>query len=194
MPKITVEEQKDFSVLPPDSILHLKVDDIDVKDVDGKFGPWQKLEFTFKILGIQAIGDGSSPDDYEDVIASKIWGSVPFKLTDSQENQLRQWAEAILGMELGLGYELDTDVLMGRECRGVTSQYTRKKVNKQAHQIESLLPKANAPQANNPWAQQSVQRSQPAPQNVPQDPWAAQAPLQGTPAQAATWDDEPPPF
>lgn len=191
MPKITVEEQKDFSVLPPDSILHLKVDELEVRDVDGKFGPWQKLEFTFKILGIQVIGDGSPVEEYEDLIASKIWGSVPFKITESDENQLRQWAEAILGIEMGLGFELDTDDLLGRECRGVTGQYTRKKVNKQAHQIESLLPKANQPgaarpqqaQAQNPWGTPA----QPSPAASAANPFAGSS----TSAQPA-WDDEPP--
>ena len=63
MPKIVVEEQKEFALLPPDSLVHLKVDELEVRDVNGARGPWQKLEFKFKVLGVQAIGDGSSPDD-----------------------------------------------------------------------------------------------------------------------------------
>lgn len=177
MAKIVVEEQKEFAVLPADSILHLKVDELKVKEVDGQNGKWEKLEFTFKILGIQAVGDGSPVEDYENLISTKIWGSVPFRLTDSPENRLRQWAEAILGIELGVGYELDTDHFERREVRGVTTTYNKRSVNPKtgqpfkAHQIDSLLPKAGgyaaaapAPAAANPWETPVV-----APVN---DPWA----------------------
>lgn len=200
MPKITVQEQKDLTLLPPDTILHLKVDELSLRDVDGRHGKWEKLEFKFKILGVQAVGGGGSPDDYADVIASPIWGSVPFKLTESPENKLRQWAEAILGMDLGLGFELDTDLLVGRECRGITSQYDKRATNPatgqpfKGHQIESLLRNQSAqqsqwsqPQWSQPqqqqwsqppqqqqWAQQPPQQQQWAPQQPMQQPAAAQ--------------------
>lgn len=203
MPKIVVEEQKEFTLLPKDSILHLKVDELTVREVDGRHGKWHKLEFKFKILGIQAAGDGSPVEQFEDVIAGPIWGSVPFKLTDSPENKLRQWAEAILGIELGIGFELDTDIFLGRECRGITSQYEKKAKDSQgnplrSHQVDSLLPKAGgaptpqpqvqqqmiAAATQDPWATPGVQQpqvqQQPAPQ---QDPW-------GTPP--GGWSDEPP--
>lgn len=187
MARITVEEQKDFSVLPADSIVHLKVDELEVREVDGRFGPWQKLEFKFKILGIQSVGDGGNPSEYDDLIAGPIWGSVPFKLTDSQENQLRLWAEAILGIELGVGFELDTDNFLNREVRGVTSQYTRKKTGNPAHQIESLLPKANSPaaQSNNPWASQATQAT---PAQSAANPFASSPSAQAGQA----WEEEPP--
>lgn len=194
MARITVEEQKEFTLLPPDSILHLKVDELTVREVDGRHGKWEKLEFKFKILGIQVVGGGGNPDDYEDVIAGPIWGSVPFRLTDSPENKLRQWAEAILGLELGVGYELDTDLFLGRECRGLTSQYEKRSKDAQGnpfkgHQIDSLLPKAGA-------QPQSYQQPQ---QNM-QDPWATQQPAQqqtwaspaASPASPGTGWEEPP--
>lgn len=186
MPKITMEEQPEFAVLPDDSIVHLKIEDLKVKDVEGQHGPWQKLEFTFKILGIQAVGDGSNPEDYESLITSKIWGSVPFKLTDNPENKLRQWAEAILDMPLSVGFELDTDFFFNREVRGVTNTYDKKAKDPRTglpfkgHQINSLLPKSGGPAVaqaqpaaqqappaqNNPWLSPAQQ-----PQTVPGDPW-----------------------
>lgn len=150
MPKIIVEESKDFLLLPPDSILSLKIDEVSTKLIEsGRHGPWEKLEFKFKILGIQAVGDGTPVDKYDGVIASPIWGSVPFKLTDSPENRLRQWTEAILGLEIGVGYELDTDLFLGREVRGITSQYEKRARDARgnamkAHQIDSLLPKGGS--------------------------------------------------
>lgn len=207
MAKITVEEQKDLTLLPTDSIIHLKVDEIDVKEIDGRHGKWEKLEFKFKVLGIQAVGDGSSPEAYEDLIAGPIWGSVPFRLTDSPENKLRQWAEAILGMELGVGYELDTDLFLNRECRGITTQYDKRSKDAQGnpfkgHQVDSLLPKQGYAQqaptqqyaAPQQYAQPQQGYAQPGQQ---QDPWSTP----GQPAQPAVQDpwgapgvgsDEPP--
>lgn len=192
MAKIVLEEQPEFTTFPVDSILELKVDECNVKTVDGRNGPWQKVEFKFKILGIQAIGDGSPIENYDAMITQHIWGSVPFRLTDSAENKLRQFAEAILGMELGVGFELDTDMFVNRQCRGLTSQYEKKVAGQPSiwrHQVEALLPKtggfgtpaAAAPAATggDPWAAPK----QPAPVGAPADnPWGN------------SWDtgDEPP--
>ena len=192
MPKITLEEQPEFAVLPDDSIIFMKIEDLGVRDVDGQHGPWQKLEFTFKILGIQSIGDGGNPEDYESLITSKIWGSVPFKLTDSPENKLRLWAEAILGMELGVGFELDTDMFVGREVRGVTSTYEKKKSGIdprtgkyfRAHQVNSLLVKGGGHQA-----QYAPAATPAAPAAAPENPWVSSGQPVG--ANGNTWSDDP---
>ena len=147
-----------------------------------------RLELRFLLTGFHvpeskltlAVGNGDNPDDYSDLIAGPIWGSVPFRLTESPENKLRQWAEAILGIELGVGFELDTDLLLGRECRGITSQYNKRNTDSQGnpfkgHQVDSLLPKASTPTPQQAapqqqgYAQQAYQQqSQPSPI---QDPW-----------------------
>lgn len=148
MAKIILEEQPDFATLPPDSILELLVEEASVRTIEGRNGPWQKVECKFKILGIQATGDGSPVENYDSLVTQSIWGSVPFRLTDSPENKLRQWAEAILQVELGLGFELDTDMFERRQCRGVTSQYDAKTKDPSTglpfkrHQVEFLLPKS----------------------------------------------------
>ena len=191
MAKIILEEQPEFAVLPAESILHLKVEEVSVKDVDGRNGSWQKLEFKFKILGIQAIGDGGQPEDYESLITQHIWGSVPFRLTDSAENKLRLWAESILQMELGVGFELDTELFLRREVRGITSTYNKRATDPRtgqpfkAHQVESLLPKGGSPQAQqqNPWTQQQQPTQQPAQES----PWVTS----GAPATSSTWEDPP---
>jgi hypothetical protein len=199
MAKITAEEHQEFPTLPADSIVFLKVGKSEVKAVAGRNGDsWQKLEFTFKLMGIQTTGDGSPVDNYDSLVTGSIWGSVPFRLTDSPENRLKQWVEAILGLPIEAGFELDTDYLNGREVRGVTGNYNKRVINQstglpyQGHQIESLLVKGtNAAPVTGGWGAQSAQAAdpfQPAAQPVA-DPWA-----QAQPAAAgqSTWDEEPP--
>lgn len=190
MARITVEEAQEFNTFPDDTILHLKVEAVEVKNVESKRGDWQKLEWQFKILGIQVIGDGSPVELYENQIAGNIWGSCSFKLTDHPENKLRLWAEAVLQVpELGIGYELDTDHFIGREVRGVTSTYEKRSKDRQGNpykgqQVDSLLQmgggfSAPAPAAQqNPWANQQAAQQAAAPPPQPQpaatgpsDPW-----------------------
>lgn len=163
MAKLTMEDQPEYAVLPIDSIVLLKIDSVEVVDATGRNGTtWQKLNFTFKILDVVAIGDGSPKDDYSEVITSKIWGSVPYKLTNSPENRLRQWVEAIYGMQLAVGFELDTDLLLNKQVRAVTSQYTTK-AGYLRHQVESLLPYGSAPVGAAPAQAPSPSFTQPTP-------------------------------
>ena len=171
MAKIVLEEQPDFAVLPTDSILELLIEEANVRTVEGRNGPWEKVEFKFKIMGIQAVGDGSAPENYDSLITQNIYGSVPFRLTDSAENKLRQWAESILQIELGVGFELDTEMFVRRHCRGITSQYDAKAKDPatglpfKRHQVDSLLPKAGA--------SRGVPVAAAAPAAAPMDPWGS---------------------
>lgn len=189
MAKITLEEQPDFALLPKDSIVHLKVTEVVIREVDGRNGKWEKLEFTFEITGIQVTGDGSPVESYQSVVGSKIWGSVPFRLTDSAENKLRLWSEALLNMPMGVGFELDTDYFVGRTVRGLTGLYPKRAINPatgqpfMGHQIDSLLPMGNA------GAQ--------APQAAPQQQTPAGLPQAQPQAVGAGWggpQPEDPPF
>lgn len=189
MARIVVEEAQEYETFPKDSILHLKVEEVTVKDIQSARGDWQKLEWKFKILGIQVIGDGSPVENYENQIAGHIWGSCSYKLNNHPENRLRLWAEATLNVgELGIGFELDTDHFIGREVRGVTSTYEKRTKDKFGNpyigqQVESLLPMnsglppAAAPAQSAPpqgfaFGQQPQQQyAQPAQPQV--DPWAA---------------------
>lgn len=189
MAKITMEEAKDFALLPKDSIVNLKITEAVIKEVQGQRGPWEKLEITFEILGIQATGDGSDPAQYQSVIGSKIWGSIPFRLNDSAENKLRIWSEAILGMELGIGFELDTDYFVGRQVRGLTGQYDKRNRDAQGnpfkgHQIDSLLPAATQPTVNTAAAPTTGGYA-----------YGGTPAVNAAPAQAQQqWEPQPPPF
>jgi hypothetical protein len=184
MPRITMTDQPDFAVLPSDSIVLLKIEETSIREVDGKNGKWEKLNVKFKVLDIQAIGDGSPKEGYESLIGDTMWGSVPFKLTTNPENKLRQWVEAIFGMELSQGFELDTDLLEGRTVRGITSQYASKTTDASGkpfmrHQVDSLLPYGSGVG--------SLAAVTPKP-----DPWATQAQATGGTPAGSYYTDEPP--
>ena len=174
MARLIVEEQPEYSVLPQDSIILVKIEGMEIVELNGNNGPWEKLNLTFKILDVVQPGDGSPSSKYADAVGSKIWGGVPFKLTSSPENKLRLWAEAIFGMELGVGFELDTDLFAGKTVRAVTTTYTNKQGHPR-HQVQSLLPYAQSAVGAAPAA---------APAATPAvDPWAASS---------SSFEDEPP--
>lgn len=206
MAKLTMEEAKDFAVLPEESILDLKVMTVEEREVNGRNGTWTKLSLEFKILGIQAIGDGSPVEEYADLVTEKIFGSVPLKLTDSPDNKLRQWAEAILRIDMGVGFELDTAMFKDRMVRGVTSIWMKKVGGNEypRHQVEFLLPMTEQTVATPPpaasqsgWAAPEVNAQAAAAPAA--DPWAAPAAPAGAPAPAAAdpwgeWGSDEPPF
>lgn len=171
MAKITMEEYAEFPVLAPDTIITVKVDEITIREMQGARGPWQKAEFQFKILGVPSA-------EYDNLIGQKIWGSVPFRFTESPDNKLRQWVEAIFGMELSAGFELDTDLLIGRECRAVISNYDKKAINPRTgqpfknHQVDALLARGGS-QAGGGLSQAQTPVQQPAMSGAPKDPWAS---------------------
>lgn len=182
MAKIVLEEQQEFQVLPADSIVLGRIDSIEEQAVEGRNGrpDWTKLNFTFKVLEVQHVGDGSSPTEFQELVGRNIYGNVSARFTTSPENQLRQWVEAIYGMELQPGFELDTDLLLNKTVRVVTSNYTTAK-GFLRHQADSLLPYAqggigSAPVAAPAVAQQYAQppvASFTQPQ-VAANPWAPQ--------------------
>lgn len=180
MAKIVLEEQQEFQVLPADSIVLGRIDSIEEQTVEGRNGrpDWTKLNFTFKVLEVQHVGDGSSPTEFQELVGRNIYGNVSARFTTSPENQLRQWVEAIYGMELQPGFELDTDLLLNKTVRVVTSNYTTAK-GFLRHQADSLLPYAQAGVGAAPVAAPVGQAPQQAyasftqPQ-VAANPWAPQ--------------------
>jgi hypothetical protein len=202
MGKIVMEEYEEMPVLPDSSIVFLKVDSQNVKEVSGQRGTWEKLEFTFKLMGIQVLGDDGDLGQYDPLIGAKIYGSVPYRFTDSPENKLKQWVEALLGMELTPGFELDTDLLVKREARGITTLYDKRAINQRTghpfkgHQIESLLAKNGAilgrAGADSPWS------TSPSTSNLTPSPFSGElelvAPAARVPQAMATLLDDEPPF
>jgi hypothetical protein len=145
MAKIVMEEVEEFPTLPDDSIIFVTVENVQTREVEGQRGNWTKLDFTFKVTGVQVSGDGSDVSKYDGLIGSKIWGNVPFRFTDSPDNRLKQWVEAILGMELTPGFELDTELLEGKKVRAITGSYEKKTVDSRTgrpfrqHTVQALL-------------------------------------------------------
>jgi hypothetical protein len=145
--KFTMEETKtdfEFLTLPDDTIVHVVVDNIELRNVPGKDGGegWQKLSFKFKLLELPT----KIEDEYAPLIGSTLWGSVSARFTEHPDNKLRKWAEALLDIgELEPGFELDTEMLIGRKGRAVISTYM-KKDGQRNHQVAGLLPLVSAPQ------------------------------------------------
>lgn len=172
MAKITMTEAQDLTVIAEDTVIKVAVDSTKIVDVDGTRGPWQKIEFRFNIT--------DTPDEYQPLVGTPIWGSVAFKLTESPDNKLKQWTEALFGIELSAGFELDTDMYIGRQARAIIGNYDKKNGGK-GHQVSSLLPLKPA----------AVGTSAPASAPVHATVGAG-ASTSGTPAVAAGWDDAPP--
>jgi hypothetical protein len=184
MATIVMEEYEEFPVLPADSIITVKVDDIAVKEMQGQRGPWQKAEFKFKVLSVPSA-------EYDGLVGQTVWGSVPFRFTESPDNKLRQWVEAIFGMELSAGFELDTDLLKNRECRAVIGNYDKKAINPRtgnpfkAHQVDALLARGGSAAGGGVTL---APASAPAPTPAAANPWTTPAPA----AASGGWSDEPP--
>lgn len=139
MAKITLEEaqESEFLTLPQDALVKVRVLDHEIIDLDGRYGPWQKLNFKFEVLEVLY------PEGYEACVGQWVWGGVPFRFTDHPDNALKQWVEAIYGLELQPGFELDTDQLNGRECKAVIETYMKNN-GYEGNRVGSLVPLGGA--------------------------------------------------
>lgn len=173
MAKITVEEAKDLTIIPADTVIKVTVDGTKIIDVKGDRGDWQKIEFKFNIA--------EAPGEYAELKNTPIWGSVAFRLTESPDNKLKQWTEALLGIELSAGFELDTDMYMGRQARAVIGNYDKKNGGK-GHQVSALLPLRATPGMSTPAA---------APVTATVSAGAAPASAVAA-ASSGGWSDDPP--
>lgn len=166
MAKISMEEAKDWTVLPEGTIITVKVLAEETEELEGKYGPWTKLNITFEILDAPAPYNGS-----DDVIGSKIWGGIPFRFEDDPENPLKNWAEAILGFDLSgnLGFELDTADFVGRQCRAVIRTFTKRN-GKEGHGVDALLPLGSGQTAASQDAAKQLVEAQATPAATAADP------------------------
>lgn len=192
MVKLVVEEQKEYPTLPVDSMLLCKVESVEVRTVRGERGDWDKLEYKFKILQVLGTGPGGPHvSNFDALIGEYIYGNTPAKITDSQEQKTRLWAEAILNRPIELGWELDTDYFLNREVRCTTSQYEKRAVNPATgkkfvgHQVAGLMAVGGGAGVVPGGAPQAAPAAAPAGWGAPPqaasaapagDPWAAQAP------------------
>jgi len=195
MPKMMLEEAKEFGVLPDETLILIEVQDIRERNVTPKGGGegWTKLEFKCVIRDIPDRFKGD--EEYMELIGSNIWGSTSNRFTTHPDNKLRRWSEALLNMgELDAGFELDTDLLIGRQAKAVTGSYVRNDGSRR-HQIDDMLPAgplggtANIPAGlfKDDAPSQQPTSVQTAVQSQPQVP----APSTQVPAWAVA-DDDPP--
>lgn len=144
MAKFTLEENSggDFLNLPDDAIVQVEVVSVETRAAtNSKTGEsWNKENFRFKITDIP----DSLQEEFGVLEGSTIFGSVSSKFTMHPDNKLRQWSEALLDLgELDAGFELDTEMLVGRRARAVISSYIKKDGTRN-HQVAGLLPLAPA--------------------------------------------------
>lgn len=140
MARFTLEETAggDFLTLPEETVIQVAVETVEEREVPGRDGNpgWTKLSFRFKVLELPTALEA----EYGVLIGTPIFGSVSARFTSHPDNKLRQWSEALLNIgELDPGFELDTDMLIGRKARAVTNTY-KKKDGTLNHQVKGLLP------------------------------------------------------
>lgn len=132
MGKYVVEEEKPREPISDDAIFPakiLKVEEIE-KTFDGK--KKKRINFTFRLEA-----DGLPWDGWE------LEGDVPAFLNAAPENRFRQWVEAVLGNEVPVGFQVDTDALVGQMVRVVVGArpYTDKYNNDKIwNWVKDLLP------------------------------------------------------
>ncbi len=159
--RTTMTEGEEFVVLPEDSVIVVECTDTEVKTLGEGDKAWEKLECKFDIV--------QAPNGFEAAVGKPIWGGVGFRLTDHVDNKLRQWIEALLGLNPSAGFEFDTDMFLGRRAKAVIGHYKTKNGDLR-HQVAALIPgtalsaqqMAASGQAPAPQAQPQVQQPQPA--------------------------------
>lgn len=149
MPTFELEESDFAGYIEDGRIMPLSVVSVKVVEkpyTDDETGQKvKKVEFKFAVIDPDGPFDGQN-----------VWGETGTKFNTHPDCKLRNWSSAILGTELAAGYRLDTDVLVGNECRGsielyeyddkkgakdpVTDEYPKKQRNR----VTDLLPSVAA--------------------------------------------------
>lgn len=135
MASITAEEYvPPPEALPEDTLVRVRCLEEKVEERSTRDGSntWQSLSLKFEIL--------ATPEGYEHAVGDWVYGDVSFKLTDHPDNPLRLWTEALLGIEVGRGFDLDTEHFVGRECKAVLGTYFSKKYKVNKNKVVGLLP------------------------------------------------------
>lgn len=168
MPKLVMQEHDPnaYKTLPADTMIQVEVADIKEREVTSTKGNWMKLEFKFVVTDIP----DALMEEYAEVVGSNIWGSVSARFSEHPDNKLRHWAEALFGIELTVGYELDTDDLLGKKARAAVTNYT-KRDGGTAHQVGELFPLGN-PFSNKASAPSAPTNANGTTHTIKEDPWS----------------------
>lgn len=141
--KLTMEETPEFLCLPEDALIQVSVADISDREVAGRDGKdgWTSLSFKFTVIGLPSHLEA----EYGVLIGQPIFGSTSARLTTNPDNKLRKWVEALLDIgELDAGFELDTEMLIGRKARAQIGNYVKNGQTQKQHKVVGLLPLAVA--------------------------------------------------
>jgi hypothetical protein len=89
-----------------------------------------RVEFSFVITEPDLAWDGQ-----------RIWGDTPTTFTTNPDCKLRAWSTEILGDELGPGFALDTDLLVGMPCRIVVGarEYQQNNMDKVHNFVKDVI-------------------------------------------------------
>lgn len=141
MPVYENQEAPPQEAIPEHTILVMEI--VDVKEVekpwkDDDGNPVNRVEFSFVVR--EPEGENSRFD------GRKIWGETPTTFSRSDRCKLRAWAQEILSEKLG--NTLDTDILIGRRCRGVVHQRIKKNTDQVYNFVHDVLPDRNAQPAS----------------------------------------------
>jgi hypothetical protein len=133
MPIFTLEESTYAGPIPEDGIFEaqcVSVTEITEKFTDKETGkPVVRMEFKFVI---QDEGDWES---------TPVWGKTSKVFNEHENCKLKNWAEEILATELPVGFNLNTDDLVGNFCRVVIGQreYEKNAETKIANYVKDVL-------------------------------------------------------
>jgi hypothetical protein len=122
----TVEHQVE---IPENTLLRATLKDLEVRDIpkrDG--GSFQRLKWVFEI---------TQAGDY---FGKTVTADTSAYLSDSPENQFRNWAEALLGRPLDLGTVLNESDLIGLPALiTIGKEQDRKDPNKTWRRVQDVL-------------------------------------------------------
>lgn len=115
MPKATMKEEAEYR-LPEDTLFPAVLDEVAVRTIEytlkkdrgmkkaGEKDSFDKWVWTFRIT------DGPFKGE-------KAYGETEDRLTNREDNRVRQWSETLLGREIEIGEEFDTDSVLGLPCQ-----------------------------------------------------------------------------
>lgn len=99
-------EESNWTPIPEDSILKAEI--VKIEETTKNFGEGDvpRVEFAFLVREPGNEYDGR-----------RLWGDTPRTFSTDSRCKLRIWAQEIMGQQLPEGFKLNTDDLVGLECR-----------------------------------------------------------------------------
>lgn len=103
--ELTLEESS-WTPIPDDTVLQAEV--VSIKDATKNFGDGDVARVEFKFIVRDPGGDFDG---------RWLWGDTPKIFNTDPRCRLRMWVQEILGQDLPPKFNLDTDELIGLQCR-----------------------------------------------------------------------------